>query len=479
MSVKLHIFFVLVFVTASTVITADDQPFDLSAAANKTYSDIWLDLDGGCYSEWFSAEQQTFDGTPFSIGENVIRVAPGGTHDIESVGPLLAHGVAILAAGRGLGNQILYLKIDVIGEDTSTTVTVPVYEWSEGLTKNTGSQVAKFSAQTERSIGQVCLSRAWFPGATGGITNIRIRNERALTDQQYVMVAALTLLDITPPTATPTVTPTNTPTATPTYTPTSTPTHTATPTPTPTTTPTPTATPIPEDYLIMTMGAYPVEGFDPPVLVDYGAVPMDNAFTDATDGKGLIVTLQPGQGGFLLAGQMLPAGEDRLVELSTSVRATSNSVQLALVAFASTADGSYAYVNPTNREVPVGKWGEMRLVYDSPTDEIIPALQFVLPSDSASETETVYVDNLDVEPCWISGRSPVEMVADTSFDTINKLLLGLNPNSFLPMGETPGTVSQCWDVRVRSKRICSTVIRRISRSPHGISFSLTGSLPVC
>ena len=30
-----------------------------------------------------------------------------------------------------------------------------------------------------------------------------------------------------------------------------------------------------------------------------------------------------------------------------------------------------------------------------------------------------------------------------AFDSINPMLLGLNPNSFLPMGATPGTVSLC------------------------------------
>ncbi len=113
MSVKPHIFLVLLFVTASIVATADDQPVDLSAAGNRTYGDVWLGLDGGYYSEWFSSEQQMFDRTPFSVAENVMRIAPGETHEIESVGPLLAHGVAILAAGRGSRNQIPCLNLDI------------------------------------------------------------------------------------------------------------------------------------------------------------------------------------------------------------------------------------------------------------------------------------------------------------------------------------------------------------------------------
>ena len=56
----------------------------------------------------------------------------------------------------------------------------------------------------------------------------------------------------------------------------------------------------------MNMGVYPVTDFNPPNSVDYGDVPTDNAFSGATDGAGLIVTLTPGQGAFLMCNQQMP-----------------------------------------------------------------------------------------------------------------------------------------------------------------------------
>jgi len=100
MRTKSHLFLVfLVFVPFSVAI-ASDQPIDLSTAGNKTVRDIWEDLDGGGYSEWFAAEQQSFEGVPFALSENVVRVAPGGTLEIDPPEPMLAQGIAILAAGQ-------------------------------------------------------------------------------------------------------------------------------------------------------------------------------------------------------------------------------------------------------------------------------------------------------------------------------------------------------------------------------------------
>ena len=188
------------------------------------------------------------------------------------------------------------------------------------------------------------------------------------------------------------------------------------------------------------MAAFPVQGFDPPTAVDYGVVPTDNAFAGATDGQGMIVSLNKGEGALLIASAPMRF-EKGLIELSVSARATSDKVQMALVGFASSVDGSLGYVNPIKTEVPVNKWGRMRFVYDSPTDAIIPGLQFVLPEDAPVSSGTVYVDNLSIKRWSLPTTTPVEMQADGTFDTINPMLLGLNKNSFLPTGETPGTVS--------------------------------------
>ena len=185
----------------------------------------------------------------------------------------------------------------------------------------------------------------------------------------------------------------------------------------------------------------PVDGF---ASADFQTVsiPTDNAFDGATDGQGLKVIMQPGQGALLLASAPVSAGNG-LVELKTSVRTASNQIQLGLVAIAvpeTGPDGSLGYVNPTGNEVPVNKWGEMDLVYDSPVKNYYPAIQFVLPKE-ASASQTVYFDNLRYSDFVSKAGNPVAMAFDTAFDTINSNLDSLNPYIFLDPSFNKGAIA--------------------------------------
>ena len=171
-------------------------------------------------------------------------------------------------------------------------------------------------------------------------------------------------------------------------------------------------------------------------------VPADNAFDHATDGIGLKAILQPGQGALLLSAAPV-SSSNGLVELKTSVRATSNQIQLGLVAIAvpeTGPDGSLGNVNPTGNEVPVNKWGEMDLVYDCPVKNYYPAIQFVLPKEAAS-AETVYFDNLRYGDYVSKASNPVAMAFDTTFDTINNALDTLNPFIFLDPSFNKGEIA--------------------------------------
>lgn len=257
------------------------------------------------------------------------------------------------------------------------------------------------------------------------------------------------------PTFTPTVTQTFTPlpaatathTFTPTYTPTITPSNTPVPLPTdtpkPTNTPTatPTATPVP--YVVDLPGIAefpnPVADFNLITSLDFGQVPTDNAYDGATDGNGMIVSLRAGQGVFMMLQEPVDI-EQKLVEISAAFRCTSNLVQLGLVALAYQVDGSLGYVNPMHSEVPVNRWGKLRLVYDSPTMQILPALQIVIPPEAPDELAKVYIDNLQVSSFLTPDGPSLEMETDNTFDTIDESLTGLNPNVYLPSGGVPGTV---------------------------------------
>ncbi len=201
--------------------------------------------------------------------------------------------------------------------------------------------------------------------------------------------------------------------------------------------PTQAPTPISKEFHFTSL---PVGGFEPAQSVESGPVPIDNTYPGATDGEGTRVTLRPGQGVFLLADTPEQI-EGSLVELTVAARVDSDLAQLALIAFADPISTDYGYVNPIKSEVPVDRWGELRLVYDSPSSAIIPALQFVVPSGAPEGEYTIYFDSLRIAPFIDQTITPLTLMADPTFDTIAPPMSELNPNAFLPQGEVPGTVS--------------------------------------
>ncbi|RJP24106.1 MAG: formylglycine-generating enzyme family protein, partial [Candidatus Omnitrophota bacterium] len=123
------------------------------------------------------------------------------------------------------------------------------------------------------------------------------------------------------------------------------------------------------------------------------------------------------------------------------VRSNSADVELGLVALAFPIDGSLGYANPTRSEIPVNRWGKIEYVYQSPTSEIIPALQVAVPAYAPSGVKIVYIDTLQIEPYTMPDAAPINMIGDNTFNNVNWMLIGLNPNSFLPGGNIPGIVS--------------------------------------
>ena len=152
------------------------------------------------------------------------------------------------------------------------------------------------------------------------------------------------------------------------------------------------------------------------------------------------VTLNPGQGAFFMLGGAVNI-ESQLMEMKAAVRSSNASVQLALVAFASPVDGSYGYCNPIQREIPVNQWRELRLLYQAPTMQVIPALQIVVPGDAPEGSSEVYIDNLQIIPFEDQNFSPINMTVDNTFNTLDTSLTGLNINSYLPSGSIPGVIS--------------------------------------
>ena len=223
----------------------------------------------------------------------------------------------------------------------------------------------------------------------------------------------------------------------------------AQPTSTPTNTPSGGTNPTPLAIDLAGFVANPIsETLDLPTFVEMGSVPTDNAYPGATDGHGLRAFLQPGQGALLFPSAPVDMGA-ALMELSVAARVNSDQVALALVAIVAgplvdgqlNVDGSLGYVNPIAREVPVNRWGRMRLLYDSPSSLIFPALQFVVPETAPAGFYEVYADTFLAGPYQEGRSASVALSADGTFDTIDESLEGLNPNLIPPPSGLFGTLS--------------------------------------
>ncbi len=186
----------------------------------------------------------------------------------------------------------------------------------------------------------------------------------------------------------------------------------------------------PQTVNLSELTSQPVNGFEPVDSVTIGQVPLDNTFENATDGEGLIVTLHPGEGVFLMLDHPIDV-KTKKMQISASVRSDSADINTALVALAYPIDNSLSYLQwMTNRQP--NHWRRMSLMYDAPVNQIYPAMQLTLPSNSADNQVTVYIDNVVAERYVSSEKAIVSMKTDTTFDSLTPSLEGMNPNLILP-----------------------------------------------
>lgn len=209
-------------------------------------------------------------------------------------------------------------------------------------------------------------------------------------------------------TDTPTITPTSTdtPTLTATLTPTETASFTPTNSPTVTTVPSPTITPTlyPTPLLVIEFNADDldsgrilvgnVQGFAP-AAVSTGAVPLSSE----SDGYGLRIHANPGEGAILYWSLPVPIGEN-LALLEVLSETNEVGAQLALAGLNSNPDqlaidGQFAYTNPIGSAVPVNSNRWLNLLYQPPSGGLVPFLQAVVPSDAPSPV-MIYFDRLTV-----------------------------------------------------------------------------------
>ncbi len=181
--------------------------------------------------------------------------------------------------------------------------------------------------------------------------------------------------------------------------------------PTPTVTPTPYATPTPEiqetpvpqpasiryefsgasaDENNVTLqgagfGAYPQAD------VSFGYLPTDNAFEGATDGQGVIVKADPGEGVMIFGSRI---DDNRSALIRCSVRTNLPNAEVTIASIGS-APGRFIAVNyPEDESYFNGRYMRLQTFCVPPSIGIQPLIQIV--NTNPTETLTAYIDNLEV-----------------------------------------------------------------------------------
>jgi hypothetical protein len=136
------------------------------------------------------------------------------------------------------------------------------------------------------------------------------------------------------------------------------------------------------------------------------AIPTDNAFPGATNGRGVNVTLNPGNA-VLLMGPYVNVEGGYPALLRVSVRSTGGGASIALAAMDGSFDGSVATNIPADSKIFNGAYKRMVMVYKAPSNGIVPLLQAVAGA-SQSGPVTVYFDNFELIPCRREPRFPAK-----------------------------------------------------------------------
>ncbi len=198
-------------------------------------------------------------------------------------------------------------------------------------------------------------------------------------------------------------------------------------TPTPTLTPSPTPEPEITNLFMLhfhpkdlqekvTIG--PVTGYELAEL-SIGNVPA----MKGSDGNGLIVTAQPGQGAAVFSNLAVDLKGAKAV-ITLAFGANASGAQVVLAGLNYPVDGQMIYTNPIGDAIPTDELRELELIYDPPAGVVLPFLQVVVPHDAPGPV-TIYLDRLSI------GRMPYEpnykgtlpLVPDGSFEGDNSDLI--------------------------------------------------------
>ncbi|MEW6237555.1 MAG: formylglycine-generating enzyme family protein [Candidatus Omnitrophota bacterium] len=144
-----------------------------------------------------------------------------------------------------------------------------------------------------------------------------------------------------------------------------------------------------EENGLTVMGA----GFDyyPRAKLSFGAIPTDHAFTNATDGRGAIITANPGQG-LMIFGSVIETPNAALIRCS--IRTAQPNASLTLAAIDQGPNVFVSTNSPNNSAFAVGEYKRLSLFFTPPSTGFQPLIQIY--NWSSSLPLTVYLDNFEI-----------------------------------------------------------------------------------
>ncbi len=150
-----------------------------------------------------------------------------------------------------------------------------------------------------------------------------------------------------------------------------------------------------------------VEGYEA-ANVTTGFIPISSG----SDGYGLIVQADPGQGAVIFGTQ--PVAIEPVAYLKVLARTNASGAQLALAGLNTSTnqlviDGQLGYTNRVADAVPVNQDRTLNLLYQPPAGAVVPYLQIVVPPDAPSSV-TIYFDRLTVSS--LSDCPPISQTID-------------------------------------------------------------------
>lgn len=125
--------------------------------------------------------------------------------------------------------------------------------------------------------------------------------------------------------------------------------------------------------------------------VSFGYLPVDNAFDGATDGQGVIIRADPGEGVMILCARI---DDTQSALIRCSVRADQPHALVTIASVGSVPDRFIATNYPDNEAYFTNQYMRLQTFCVPPSAGFQPVIQVV--NSSPTETLTVYLDNFDV-----------------------------------------------------------------------------------